>query len=117
MTGRWFVPLLLAGLALWSAARRWDTWRMTPSIHGGSPSLVGAMVGPVVLLTVAALLAMQAGNLVRLHRSWPILLVVWGTMLLLQRSAHTFAPELPPVSMEHTPPPVRSTSGTGSLGL
>ncbi len=117
LSGRWFAPILLAALALWSAFRRWEVWQNGRRAAWCSSTLPGAMTGPAVLLTVSALLALQTAHVLSLHRSWPLLLVVWGMMQVLQRSASTttFA-EHPPV-LEPTAPPVRSTSGTGSLGL
>ncbi len=117
LSHRWLAPLLLAALAFWSAVRRWDALRTGRALGIPCQSLPGAMVGPAVLLTVSALLALQAAGILPLHRSWPVLLVVWGTMLLLQRSATVIPfPERQPVP-EPIAPPVRSTSGTGSLGL
>jgi hypothetical protein len=112
LTGRWLVPALLAALSLWSALRRWESWRNT------SCSLVAALVVPVMLLTVSGLLALQAARLLTLHRSWPVLLVVWGAMLLLQRSATAVQPTDVHAEMPIAPPPpVRTTSGTGTYGL
>ena len=117
LSGRWFAPLLLAALAFWSGFRRFEVWQSGRRAAWCSSSLSGAMTGPAVLLTVSALLALQTAHILPLHRSWPFLLVVWGSMLLIQRSA------APPVITEQYPvpepvaPPVRSTSGTGSLGL
>ncbi len=115
LSGRWLVPVLLAALSFWMAVRRWDAWRSTSA---ASTSLAGAMTAPVMLLTVSFLLALQAAHLFSLHRSWPVLLVVWGALLLIQRSAAAFHPATNVVEMPSpAPPPVRSTSGTGSLGL
>ena len=115
LSGRWFVPLLLGAAAIWSAIRRLD---MARRAQNASASLAAALVGPAMLLAVAVLLAMQAATVIPLRRSWPVLLVVWGMMLLLERSAGTHIPYMAPERAEAVPPPpVRSTSGTGSLGL
>ncbi len=117
VSGRWLVPLLLAALAAWSAVRRWEQFQTRSLPATGNANLMGAMVGPVLLFTVAVLLALQAGHAASLHRSWPVLLVVWGGMLLLQRTAPPPLAAPRDQSAEAVPPPVRSTSGTGSLGL
>ncbi len=118
LSPQWMVPLFVAALAVWSGLRRWQTLRVTASTLGPTPNLAGTMKGPLVLLSVALLLALDAGDVMTIRRSWPVILVVWGGMLLLQRitSRETFAP---PSQITETapPPPVRSTSGTGSLGL
>ncbi|HLI75309.1 MAG TPA: hypothetical protein VKV02_00065 [Acidobacteriaceae bacterium] len=116
LSGRWMLPLLLAAASLWTAVRRVDLLRTTTGI-GSLQSLAGAMVGPVLLFTVAALLALQAGHVVLMRRSWPALLVVWGAMLLVQRTGSPIATEASLDHVTNVPPAVRSTSGTGSLGL
>ena len=118
LNGRWLVPVLLAALSFWMAVRRWDSWRTT-SVSAASSSLACAMTAPVMLLTVSFLLALQAAHLASMHRTWPVLLVVWGALLLIQRSAAALTPPGTNVVEMPTPapPPVRSTSGTGSFGL
>ena len=106
LTGRWLPPLLLAGIALWSGTRRLQlvlgASAKVPAQATASATAraAAALLGPGLLLTCAILLALQAGNLVNLRRSWPALLIVWGTLLLVERS---------------TPPPNRlSYDETGS---
>lgn len=119
MNGRWLVPVLLAAAAAWSAVRRWEQFRTASLTVGASPNFAGAMTGPAVLLTLAVLFTLQAGDVLGLHRSWPVLLVVWGSMLLMQRASAPIPPTVHPdfVGSVAPPPQVRSTSGTGSLGL
>ena len=117
LSGHWFAPILLAALALWSAFRRWEILQSGRRAGGCCANLPGAMTGPAVLLTISVLLFLQAAHILPMHRSWPVLLVVWGTMLLLQRSAGTLAPPVRQNVPEPIVAPVRSTSGTGSLGL
>ncbi len=120
LSGRWMVPALLAGLAVWSALRRWHQHHSSFT-QSRSSNLAAAMTGPTVLLTVAGLLAMDAGNVLTLRRSWPVLLVAWGSMLLVQRASATTldgsAVEAAVEASDPMAPPVRSTSGTGPLGL
>lgn len=116
LTGQWFVPILLAALAFWTGVRRWEMLQNSRANTSTCSTFSCALTGPVVLLTISLLLALQSAHLVGMHRSWPVLLVVWGTMLLLQRSAGTSA-TTPPQGAAEPVPPVRSTSGTGALGL
>lgn len=129
--GHWLVPLLLLGLALWSGLRRVEQQRAASALRGKTFNLACALVGPVMLLTLSVLMALQAAGLVSLAHTWPLLLVVWGGMLLAQRaldrpaagtdesdlSRRAVDPLYPDSSEVMMPPPVRSTSGTGSLGL
>ncbi len=117
LSGRWVAPVFLAAVAAWSAFRRWEQFHATPLTAGAGTSLAGAMAGPVLFGTVAALLAFQAAHLFSLRRSWPVLLVIWGGMLLLRRSAPARLPLQPTAVPDPVAPPVRSTSGTGSYGL
>jgi hypothetical protein len=116
LSGRWLVPVLLAALAFWSAFRRWELFH-SGTASGRCSTIPGAMIGPVVLFTVAVLMALQAAYVLPMHRSWPILLVVWGVMLAFHRSASSFVLPEKPSYPEPVSAPVRSTSGTGSLGL
>lgn len=52
--------------------------------------------GPILLITIGSLFAMQQAGLVSFERTWPLLIIVVGLMKLLER---VFAP---PVSY---PPP------------
>lgn len=117
LTGQWFAPVLLAALAFFTAFRRWEVFQSGRRTGTCCANLPGAMTGPAVLLTISVLLSLQAAHVLPMRRSWPMLLVVWGTMLLLQRSAGTLAPPVPQNMPEPMAAPVRSTSGTGSLGL
>ncbi len=62
---------------------------------GAAPDFAGlaeGLVGAVVLLTVAILLALQNASLVPLRHSWPAVLVVWGALLLVGRARPAAAP-------------------------
>ena len=117
LSGRWLVPLLLAAVAFWSALRRWEQLCSTQGFAPSPLAFAGTIVGPALLVSVAALLALDAGNFLSMRRSWPAVLVVWGCLLTLQRTRAS-APVSSPVELPGAvPPPGRSTSGTGSLGL
>lgn len=84
--GRWLVPALLAALALWTAGRRiLAAWNRQKSGLPATGSLAEGLIGPVLLLTVAILLALHTAGVVSLQHSWPTLLILWGVLLLLGR--------------------------------
>ena len=90
--GRWLVPILLAGIALWTGAQRILTTREVRSASAAGTyatpirtNLAGALFGPILLLTVALLLAFHDAGVLPLRHSWPAVLIVWGALLLLQR--------------------------------
>ncbi len=92
ISGRWLVPLLLAAVALWTGGRRLSAMRQarlspTPVQFGKlvSKNVPQALLGPILLLTIAILLVFQDAYIVPLRHSWPALLVVWGGLLLLQQ--------------------------------
>ncbi len=99
VTGRWLVPILLAGIALWIGGRRLVALQ-EPSLATlpgmGRASLASSLLGPAVLLTLAVLLAFQNAYWVPLRHSWPILLIVWGALLLVQRAQAAATPPIPP---------------------
>ena len=92
LDGRWLVPILLAGIALWMGGSRLVSYQETRAVLGSLPAqttnVVGLVLGPVLLLTIAILLALQDASLVPLRHSWPVLLIVWGGLLLLERAGN-----------------------------
>jgi hypothetical protein len=103
LDGRWLVPILLAAIALWMGLQRLVTQRAVASAGTAYPAapLAGVLVGPVLLLTVAILLALQDAEWIPLRHSWPALLIVWGALLLLQRAQA--APVTPDFAVDPTP--------------
>ncbi len=88
--GRWLVPILLAAVALWTGGRRLSAMhgaRLSPTpAPSGKPlprDVPRALLGPILLLTIAILLVFQDAYIVPLRHSWPALLIVWGGLLLL----------------------------------
>jgi hypothetical protein len=77
LSGRWLLPLLFAGLAIWSATRR---------ISLGVRS-VRAFRGSIILMTLALLFAFQAADFAGLQRTWPVFLIVLGVLLIAERTA------------------------------
>jgi hypothetical protein len=100
ITGRWFVPILLAGISVWIGARRIAALNGAGALGTSAirPSLPGALLAPSILFTLALLLALQDAYWVPFKHSWPALLIVWGALLLLDR----------------TQPPLVAAAGTDS---
>ncbi|MCU1238583.1 MAG: hypothetical protein JWP63_6550 [Candidatus Solibacter sp.] len=63
------------------------------------PSLVRSIRGPITLITLGALFALNNFTQYSFDKTWPVLLIVFGLLSLLKRSLE---PALPPPP----PPPV-----------
>ena len=76
-SSEWIVAAVLAGTAVWIFMRRLSYMGGATALHeGNAPRLVCTLRGPVLLLTLAVMFALQAADVVRLGRTWPILLIV-----------------------------------------
>ena len=73
----WVLALLFAGLAAWSFTRK---------LHPGV-LVVCILRWPLILVTLALMFALQAMEIVSLGRTWPLLFIVFGVMLILERTA------------------------------
>ena len=62
-------------------------------------NLLGAIRGPILLITVGVLFALDHNGGFGFRQSWPVLLVVAGILKLLERSTQSAPPPPPP------PPP------------
>jgi hypothetical protein len=56
-------------------------------VNGNSGSLLGAMRGPVLLITLGALFAIDYAGGVSVGRTWPALLIVVGLFKLAEHMA------------------------------
>lgn len=56
-------------------------------MNTGTAALTGALRGPVMLMTLGSLLSVHHFTDVTIGKTWPILLIVFGLMKLLQRLA------------------------------
>jgi hypothetical protein len=79
--------------------------------------VTGDMMGPVLLITVGVLLLLDNVSHINFHNTWPLLLIVVGSVRVLQSSAstdqHVQPWEMPGVVAP--PPPVPPQEpGTGS---
>jgi hypothetical protein len=83
----WVLAILFAGLAAVSLMRRAQS----------GTSLVVGLRWPVTLGTLAVLFVLQALDIANLGRTWPVLFIAMGAMLILERAAHANMPYVPPV--------------------
>jgi hypothetical protein len=65
-------------------------------------ALLRAIQGPVVLITLGILFALDQAGTVRFGQAWPVLIIVIGLMKLAQ---HAAAPATPLVPQGPPPPP------------
>jgi len=77
LSGRWLLPVLFAGLAVWTFTRR-----MTLGIWS-----VRAFRSSAILLTLSLLFTLQAADVASLKRTWPVFLIVLGVLLIAERTA------------------------------
>jgi hypothetical protein len=77
LSGRWLLPILFAGLAVWTFTRR-----MAVGIWS-----VRAFRSSAILMTLALLFAFQAADVASLKRTWPVFLIVLGVLSIAERMA------------------------------
>jgi hypothetical protein len=67
-------------------------------------ALARATRGPLVLITLGVLFAIDQAGGVPFHRTWPVLFIVFGVLKLIER---LLAPPLPPAPQYYpsAPPP------------
>ena len=71
-------------------------------------SVVRAIRGPICLITIGALFALNNFTKFSFDQTWPVILIVFGLLSLLKRGVETSAPP--------TPPPMPSMPGGFSGG-
>jgi len=69
------------------------------------PSLMRAIRGPITLITVGALFALNNFTEFTFDKTWPVLLIVFGLLSLLKRGMEPVQPPTPPVQPYPPPPP------------
>jgi hypothetical protein len=67
------------------------------------PSIVRAIRGPITLITIGVLFALNNFTLYTFDKTWPVLLIVFGLLSLAKRSIEPVEPPPPPV--QPYPPP------------
>jgi hypothetical protein len=69
----------------------------------GEPNIMRAIRGPITLITVGVLFALNNFTQYSFDKTWPVLLIVFGLLSLMKRSMEPAAPPPPPV--QPYPPP------------
>lgn len=88
LTERWWPPVLLAGLALWTFTRR----------LGSGVRLICILRWPVILMLLAVIQALHAADYtITLGTTCALLLIVLGVLLLLERTLGS-SPVYPPAA-------------------
>jgi hypothetical protein len=74
----------------------------------GSYELARAVRGPLVLMSVGLLFALDQAGVIGFERTWPILFILYGVLKLIER---LLAPPLPPAPppAQYQPPPAQWT--------
>jgi hypothetical protein len=70
----------------------------------GEPSIMRAIRGPITLITVGVLFALNNFTLYTFDKTWPVLLIVFGLLSLLRRGLEPAAPPPPPPAQPYPPP-------------
>ena len=88
-------------------------------MRGSDRSLVCAIRGPITLITLGVLFALNNFTPYQFHQTWPVLLIVFGLLTLMRRAVEPEPPPPGPVAYAPpynypptpTPPPPTSTAG------
>ena len=78
----------------------------------GEPTIMKAIRGPITLITVGVLFALNNFTPYSFDKTWPVLLIVFGLLSLLRRGLEPVVPLPPPV--QPYPPPVYAYPAQGS---
>ena len=70
-----------------------------------SYTVIRAIRGPITLITLGVLFALQNFTRFGFDQTWPVLLIVFGLLSLMQRGAAPPAPPVPPPPARNFPPP------------
>ena len=81
-------------------------------MRGSEPSLIRSIRGPITLITVGVLFALNNFTQYSFDKTWPVLLIVFGLLSLLKRGMDP-AP-LPPPPVQPYPPPQYAYPAQGS---
>lgn len=93
-------------------------------MNGSGPSLVRAIRGPITLITVGVLFAMNNFTTYSFDKTWPVILIVFGLLSLLRRGTepalapppnYPYSPAMAPYPPP-PPPPVFNPPPTGPAG-
>ncbi len=110
--GSWVVTIILAALGCFVLFRRIEmvvAWQKASGEaaqdYGITPTVLGQIRGPVMLLVLALLFALQAAGIRTLGQTWGILLIAFGALLILERTVgrNTWYPTNAPVGVAPAP--------------
>ena len=79
----------------------------------GDRSTLRAIRGPITLITVGILFALQNFTPYGFGQTWPVLLIVFGLLSLIGRGVGPQAPQAPPPPYSYPPPGARPYTQTG----
>jgi hypothetical protein len=79
-------------------------------------SLFRAVRGPITLITVGVLFALNNFTQYRVEQTWPVVLIVFGLLSLMRRSFEPSQPPPPPNPTPYGYPPPPTPQGTYSQG-
>jgi hypothetical protein len=103
---RWVVPLLLAVWAAWMLARRLSTLDeiRTTSAISGRPWVVAVIRFPLILATLSLMWVLHDLDVATIGQTWPLILIVWGGLALVDRAGVYTPHPVHPVSTSIVPP-------------
>ncbi len=81
-------------------------------MSGSDVYLVRAIRGPITLITIGVLFALNNFTQYRFEQTWPVILIVFGLLSLLRRGTQTFTPETPGGAPPYNYPPPSGSSGS-----
>jgi hypothetical protein len=68
-------------------------------MNTGTAALIGALRGPVMLMTLGGLLTAHRFSEVSFSKTWPVLLIIFGLLKLFQRMTAASAADAQPPGM------------------
>jgi hypothetical protein len=81
-------------------------------MDGNGYQVIRAIRGPITLITLGILFVLQNFTRFGFDQTWPVLLIVFGLLSLMQRGAAPPRPPMPPRPfMPPPPPPPRASTG------
>ena len=112
--GSWIVAITLAALGVYVLFRRVEmvrAWQKAAGDTDASDYGIGSRMlcqlrGPVMLLVLAFLFALQAAGIRTLGQTWGVLLIALGALLIMERTVgrNTWYPVNAPVGVNPIPP-------------
>lgn len=98
VSGLWLSALILAGLAIWMVTHRLLHVCRTNGEGFTAEAVFSCILRwpPVVLLVLAVLFALQAANFYTLGQTWPVIIIAFGAMLLIERAVGRPVVYIPP---------------------